>query len=451
MRIFGAFASLRAVQQWLCRAGAPVTSRPDFIRLWLSDTISVFGTQITLLALPLSAALLLGARPMQLGVLVALETLPSLLFALHAGALVDRTRNLSLIKLGAAGRGALLLMIPLAASLGALRIELVYAVGFLTATLRLFADVAYQALLPTLIARDELVSANARLAVSESSADIAGPALAGLLVQWLSAPFAITLDALSLFLSGWLLRAIDVDDLPPREGKRTTLGEEIRQGIVAVWHNAVLRWISCLLAGWQVLHHMFLALFILFAVREAGLSAAIVGVVFAFGGLGFLAASLALDRLSRRIGLGPTLLAGMCATALGWEMISWAPESGPRAIVHLSIAWACENCGAGLCFLSYVSLRQGLTPAALLGRVIATTRFMTIAAAPAGALAGGVLGGAIGLRESIMMIGLAGIALAVAAMLYSPLKALKRMPEAAPELARATPEPERQVVARQRD
>jgi hypothetical protein len=430
MESFGVFATLRRMKRWIAQANAVLTSRPDFNRLWYSDTISLFGSQISLVALPLSAALLLNARPAQMGVLVALETLPSLLFALHAGALVDRARKLTVIKLGAFGRGALLLLIPLAAFLGELRMEVIYTVAFLTATLAVFTDVAYQALVPTLVGRDELVSANARLAVSESSADIVGPGLAGVLVQWISAPLAVALDALALFLSGWLLSTVSVAAPPARTGKSTTLVEEIKQGIRAVWGHSTLRWVACLLAGWQMLHHMLLALFLLFAVREAGLSAAMVGVAFSFGGLGFLAASLGVDRLSRGIGLGPTMLAGMCVAAFGWEMISWAPGNSQRAMVHLSLASACENCGAGLFFLSYVSLRQGLTPAALLGRVIATTRFVTVAAAPAGALAGGILGGAIGLRESIMMIGLGGIGLAAFATLCSPLRALTSMPEA---------------------
>ena len=432
MESSSSFATLRTMMRWLARAGVALPARPHFMRFWCSDTISLFGSQITLVALPLSAALLLNARPAQMGLLVALETIPSLLFALHAGALVDRARKVTLIKLGALGRGALLLLIPLAASLGVLRMEVIYAVGFLTATLAVFTDVAYQALLPILVGRDELVSANARLALSESSADIVGPGLAGVLVQWLSAPFAVMLDALSLFLSGWLLSTVRVAEASADTRKATTLVEEIRQGIRAVWDHAILRWVVCLLAGWQMLHHMLLALFVLFALREAGLSPAMVGVAFSFGGLGFLAASLGVDRMSRNIGLGPTILAGMCVSALGWEMISWAPANAERAMLYLSLASACENCGAGLLFLSYLSLRQGFTPSALLGRVIATTRFVTIAAAPAGALAGGILGGAIGLRESIMLIGSGGIGLAVFATLYSPLKALRSMPAAMP-------------------
>jgi MFS family permease len=402
---------------------------PDFTKLWVSDTISVFGSQITLLALPLTAALLLHASPPQMGLLVAMGTLPFGLFSLHAGAIIDRRRKLPLIKLVTWSRGGLLLVVPLAAYFDLLRMEILYAVGFLLASHAVFADVGYQTLIARLVAREELVEANSRFGLSESSATIAGPSLAGLLVQWLTAPFAIILDALLFFVSGCVLGAMKLREPPPGERPAgITLWHEIREGLRAVRAHPVLRWTGTLLAAWQFLYHMLVAVFVLFAVREVGLSASTVGLIFSTAGLGFFAGSLYVKRVSRRIGLGPTMLSGMYATGLGWGIISLA-GGGTQAAAALILALLCQGFGAGLFFLTHISLRQGVTPERLLARVISTMRFIAVAATPLGALLGGALGEAIGLRATVALVAVGGIALATVAMLCSPLKPLKEMPE----------------------
>jgi MFS family permease len=404
--------------------------RPAFVKLWASNTISAFGSQITLLALPLTAALLLQASPSQMGLLVAMELLPFGLFSLHAGAIIDRGQKLALVKFAAISRGCLLLVVPLAAYFGWLRMEILYAIAFLMSSLAVFADVAYQTLIAKLVGREELVEANAKFGLSESSASIAGPSLAGALVQWLTAPFAIIFDALSFFLSGCILRSIKLHEPEPcHRPPEITLWHEIREGLRAVWSNRILRWTASLLAAWQFLNHMFAAIFVLFAVREVGLSAGMVGMVFSGGGIGFFVASLYVRQLSRAIGLGRTILAGLLTTALGWGLICFVQGPGEHAIAGLTLALFCEGLGAGLFFLTYIGLRQGVTPEVLLGRVISTTRFITIAATPLGALLGGALGDAIGLRLTIALVGAGGIVLSAVATLYSPLKQLKEMPE----------------------
>lgn len=403
---------------------------PDFTRLWVSDTMSVFGSQITLLALPLTAALLLQASAWQMGLLVAMTMLPFGLFSLHAGAIMDRGRKLPLLKLVAVSRGCLLLVVPLAAYFGLLSIEILYTVGFLISSHAVFADVAYQTLVAKLAKRDDLVEANARFGLSESCASIAGPGLAGLLVQWLTAPFAILLDALMFFLSGCMLSAIRLEE--PRPASRssgTTLWYEIREGLRAVRTHPILRWTASLLAAWQFLNHILVAVFVLFAVQEMGLSAGAVGVVFSMSGLGFFLGSLLVNRLSRTVGLGPTLLAGMFATALSWMLISLVRGTDMQAIAGLTMAFLLQGLGAGLFFLTHISLRQSVTPESLLARVISTMRFLAVAATPLGALLGGVLGEAIGLRATIAWVAVGGIALSATAILYSPLRQLKEIPE----------------------
>ena len=412
---------------------ARILGRPqpaDFMKLWMSDTISVFGSQITLLALPLTAAVLLHASPSQMGMLIAMEMLPVGLFSLHAGAIVDRYRKLPVIQFAAFSRGCLLLTIPLCAYYGGLCIEVLYAIGFLMSSHAVFADLAYQAVVAKLVSRDELVDANAKFGLSESSADLIGPSVAGLLVQWLTAPLAIAIDALGFFASGVMLSRIKFDE-PDRQPCVTgnSLWVEIREGLSVVWASPLLRSLALLLAIWQFLHHMFIALFLLFCVKELGLSAGVVGLLFSMSGIGYFVGALYLRRISLLVGLGPTMLVGLFSTTLGWALTSAVSGSEVQVIVWLSIASIWQGLGAALFFLTYISLRQGITPEPLLGRVVATTRFVSIVATPLGALFSGALGDLIGLQVTLAVVGIAGIALSAIVFLYSPLMPLKAMPE----------------------
>jgi MFS family permease len=416
-----------------------LTRYPDFLKFWVSDSVSLFGAQITLLALPMTAAILLHATPAQMGLLVALQSLPIALFSLHAGAIIDRYPKLPLLKFAALSRGALLLLIPIAAYFDCLRMEILFAVGFLVAGHSVFADVAYQAFIAKLVAREQLIDANAKIGLAESGAGIAGPGLAGLLVQWLTAPFAIVLDALAFFLSARLLNAIKVDEgVPCAASARETLTAQIREGLHAVWASPILRWTALLLAVWQFLNHMFLATFVLFAVRDVGLGASTVGMAFSVSGAGFMLGALCVKQLCRRIGLGATLLAGVWATVLGWTLVCLAGP-GAQGMVSLGLAFALEGLGTGLFFLTYISLRQGVTAQALLGRVISTMRFLSAAAAPLGALLAGALADALGLRLTILLTAAGGVVLCVIATGYSPLMRLKNLPEPAQRLPTVAP------------
>lgn len=413
---------------------------PNFMRLWASDTISVFGAQITILALPLTAALLLHATPTQMGTLVAMEVLPFGLFSLFAGVWIDRNRRLPLLKFCAVSRGLLLLTIPAAAYFDVLSMGLLYLVGFLMTSHSVFSDVAYQALVAKLVKRADLVQANSKFGLSESAAAIGGPSLAGVLVQWLTAPFAIVFDAISFFASGYLLHFVSANEPRPEvRAAGITVWHEIREGLHVVWRSPVLRWTGLLLAAWQFFNHMFVAIFVLFAVRELGLTAGVVGLVFSLGGVGFLIGSLTIMRVTNRLGLGRVMLLGMFATTAGWGAVALARGHGLEAVLALGTALICEGIGAGLFFLTYISMRQAITPEPLLGRVISTMRWVAIAGTPLGALLGGALGELIGLRLTIGLIGIAGVALSVAAYLYSPLKTMRELPEQIPLPRRVGP------------
>ncbi len=371
---------------------------PEFMKLWGSLTITSYGAQITNLALPLAAALLLQATPWQMGVLVALETLPFALVSLHAGVLIDRVRKLPIVIAADIGRGAALLAIPAAAYMGGLSIEILYAVGFLCGVQNVVGGAAYQVLLAQMAGRRRLVEANAKVALGETSAALVGPGLAGGLIQLVTAPFAIALSSLTFFGSALMLRRIHMPHDVPDPGPRPSVTSEIHEGLKLVWNNRTLLALAWLSGLWQILHHMQVAVLILFATRELGLSAGAIGLTYVFGGLGCVLASAFAQRLSARLGVGPVIVHALALTALGWQ--AFGLVSGPvwLATLALGCAMLVFDFGAVLYGINYLSLRQAITPDRLLGRMTATMRFLTVAAAPLGSLAGGALATAIGLR-----------------------------------------------------
>jgi len=419
---------MRALQRKLGRSFQGLWRNPEFMKLWWSLTITSFGAQITNLALPLAAAVMLQATPWQMGVLVALETLPFALVSLHAGVLIDRVRKLPIVIASAVGRGVVLLAIPVAAYFGALSIELLFVVGFLCGVQNVVGGAAYQVLLAKMAGRNRLVEANAKVALGETSAALVGPGLAGLLIQLVTAPFAILLDALTFIFSGLLLRRVHVPNDVPEPGTRRSIASEIHEGLLLVWRSRTLLALAWMAGLWQILHHMQLAVLILFATRELGLSAGNIGLVFAFGGLGCVLASALAERLSTRFGVGPVIVHGLTLTALAWQ--TFGLISGPvwLATLALGCTMLILDFGAVLYGINYLALRQAITPDRLLGRMTATMRFLTVAAAPLGSLVGGALATAIGLRATLLTIGVLALLLVAAAVIWSPVRRHRTMP-----------------------
>jgi MFS family permease len=404
---------------------------PDFRRLWLSLTITSFGAQITNLALPLTAALMLHATPLQMGILVALEALPFALISLHAGVLLDRVRKLPIVIASDVSRGLALLAIPLCAWRGVLTVEVLYAVGFFCGVQNVVGGAAYQVLIAQMAGRDRLVEANAKITLGETSSALVGPGIAGGLIQLLTAPFAIAIDGVTFLASALMLRRLRVpNDVVPRVARRS-MGAEIREGLALVWNNPTLRSLALVAAAWQVLHHMQVAVLILFATRELGLSAGAIGLAYMAGGLGCVLAASSAERLSQRFGVGAAIVYGLMLTAFGWQAFGLIRATGSIATLLLGVGMLLFDFGAVLYAINYLALRQALTPDRLLGRMTATMRFLTVAAAPLGSLVGGVLATGIGLRHTLWVIGLLGLALTVAAMRWSPVRLHRALPAVA--------------------
>jgi MFS family permease len=402
--------------------------QPDFLRMWLSMTITSFGAQITNLALPLTAAVLLQATPFQMGVLVALETLPFALVSLHAGVLLDRVRKLPVIIVADIGRGLALLVLPLAAFTDRLSIEALYAVGFLCGIQNVVGGAAYQVLLAQMAGRRRLVEANAKVALGETSAALIGPGLAGGLIQLLTAPFAIAIDAVAFFASAAILRRVRGHDDVPHPGRRQSVRAEIVEGLTLVRDNRTLLALAWLAGLWQLLHHMQLAVLVLFATRDLGLSAGAIGITYAAGGLGCVVASAFAERLAARLGVGPAIVYGLVLTAIAWQAFGLVAGSPLVATVALGAAMLVFDFGGVLFGINYLALRQAITPDRLLGRMTATMRFLTVAAAPLGSFAGGALATAIGLRNTLLVVGALGLCLAGGAMTWSPVRRHRQLP-----------------------
>jgi MFS family permease len=402
----------------------------DFRRLWASLTITSFGAQITNLALPLAAALLLHATPMQMGVLVALETLPFALVSLHAGVMLDRVRKLPIVIAADVARGVALLAVPIAAWLGALTIDVLFVVGFFCGLQNVVGGAAYQVLLAQLAGRKRLVEANAKISLGETGSALVGPGLAGGLIQLLTAPFAILLDALGFFVSALMLRRVRAPTDVAHGGPKSSVTAEIFEGLKLVYRNRTLWALACIAAAWQLLHHMQLAVLVLFATRDLGLSAGAIGLVYACGGLGCLIAAAVAERVAKRHGVGPSIMFGLILTVVGWQ--AFGLVSGPPwfAMLALGAAMLVFDFGGVLWGINYLALRQAITPDRLLGRMTATMRFLTVAAAPLGSLAGGVIATAIGLRATLLAIAALGVVLAAVAVAWSPLRRHRTLPVA---------------------
>jgi MFS family permease len=376
---------------------------------------------------------MLHATPWQMGVLVALETLPFALVSLHAGVLIDRVRKLPIVIAADIGRGVALLAIPIAAYFDALSIEILFAVGFVCGVQNVVGGAAYQVLLAQMAGRRRLVEANAKVTLGETSSALIGPGLAGGLIQLLTAPFAIVLDAFTFFASALMLRRVRIAQDVPHPGPNASVAAEIHEGLKLVWRNPTLLALAWLAGLWQILHHMQVAVLILFATRELGLSAGAIGIAYAFGGVGCVVAAAFAERLSMRFGVGPIIVHGLILTALGWQ--AYGLISGPpwMATLALGCAMLVFDFGAVLFGINYLSLRQAITPDRLLGRMTATMRFLTVAAAPLGSLAGGALATVIGLRATLLTIGVLALVLTGAAVLWSPVRRHQKLPAVASE------------------
>jgi MFS family permease len=398
----------------------------DFMSLWGAETISQFGTQVTLLALPLVAIVTLDESAFRVALLTTAEFLPFLLFTLPAGVWVDRLPRRPILILANLGRAAALLSVPVAHWLGLLTIWQLYGVGFAVGVGTVFFDLAYMSYLPRLVRRAELLEGNAKLEMSRSVAQIGGPGLGGVLVSVLTAPVAIFVDAASYLISALLMGRIRTAEAVAPRDERRSLRIELREGLGYVFRHPYQRGIVGAVAISNFFGQLVFAILLVFAVRELGLTAAAIGIILSLGSVGALVAAVTARRVGDRLGVGRTVLVAAFLFGPGTLLIAVAPLD--YAEVFIVAAIAIVGYGGTLFNVTMISLVQAITPDRILGRANASRRFVVWGVIPVGGVVAGVLAETIGLRETIVVGSLGGL-LAVVPILASPIRSLGRMSE----------------------
>lgn len=401
----------------------------DFLKLWIGQTVSLFGSQIGSAALRFTAILMLGATPVQLGLLTAAGMLPTLLIGLLAGVWVDRLRRRPLLIAADLGRAVLLQSIPMAYGFGVLRIEHLYLVAVLVGALTIVFDTAYQAFLPAVVRRDQLVDGNSKLGMSDSLAEIAGSPVGGMLVQIISAPLAILFDALSFAGSALALWRIQAPEAAPDvAAQQPGIWHEVSTGLRAIQSDPLLRAllgsaITRSLAGGSIG-----ALYDLYLLRVLHFTPALVGLTIGVGGVGALAGAFIAQPVVRKYGIGPALIGALLVSGIVSVLLPLAHGPITRAVPMLMAAQLADVALA-LYFINELSLRQAITPDRLLGRVNSGFMVLTTIAALVGTLLGGALGQMVGIRTTLALA--IGVSLTASLWLInSPLRTLRATDDA---------------------
>jgi MFS family permease len=417
--------------RWLKRVALPADDLlrdAVYRRLWTSILISSFGGQVTMLALPLTAAVLLHATPTQMGVLTAMEVLPFVLFSLPSGVWLDRVRKLPVYITGESLLAVVVASVPLAWWLGWLSMTWLYFVGFALGTIFTIAGSAAQIVLTQIVARERLVEAHAKNALASSTAEVAGPGAAGALIKLVGAPMALLADAVLLAISALILRGVRVNEGPRHPATPFLLA--MRVGLAFVASHRLLVTMAVLVGGWQMCHQAALVVQILFATRVLGLSEGGVGLCFVALGVGTIVSSAVGNRIAQRIGPGPTMVAGFAACGIGWTLAAVAPASA-FGIAAFAAMLMLFGVGAVLIFITFLSLRQAVTPAPLLGRMTSTMRWLILLPAAPGALIGGWLGEHLGLRAALAFAGATALLLAALAWRQPIIRGTRTLPQPA--------------------
>jgi MFS family permease len=444
----------------------------DFARLWTAATVSLFGTQVSQIAIPFIAAVLLNASPGEVGLLVTVEFLPFLLFTLPAGVWVDRFPRKRILVLGDLGRGLMLISIPIAYALGALTIWQLYLVGFVNGIMTVFFDIADQSYLPSILDREDLVDGNAKLQISGSSAQILGQPFAGGIVAILTAPVAVLIDAASFLGSAGLIASIrghgseapatapgPAPAVPPADvvapspeaaasvateaaatdpalnpgasaDERTGMRSQIADGLRYILRHRFLANIAACTATSNLFGNLAFAIFPVYAYRTLELSPAAIGTVGGVGGIGVLLGALISSRVASRFGIGPTIVASILVTGLAGLLVPIAPKD--VAVYFFAVSFFFGSLGSVVYNVNQVSLRQAITPEHFLGRMNATMRFIVWGTIPIGSLIGAGLSEVVGVTTTIWIGSILGLT-AVLPVLFSPVRSLRTIPALDPD------------------
>jgi predicted MFS family arabinose efflux permease len=413
------------------RSDNAVWNNRDFVKLWIGQSVSQFGAQISLLALPLMAAQVLHATPFQMGILRAFEYLPFLLFGLFAGLAIDRRGCRDVLIISDLVRAACLAVVPVAALAGDLVIELLYLCAFVIGVAGVYFDVAYWSYLPSLVGRDQILDGNSKLSLSQSVAEAAGPGAGGLLIQLVSAPLAIMANAFSFLLSALSLVLIKSREERPAAAPIDHGGglvHDLTRGLVFVWREATLRSLLLRSTVWNLLYNLAMPVFLLYCMNTLKLSASVIGMLFTALGAGVAMSALLMTAALSRFKVGTLICGSMLVAATGVCAIA-LPVSDP--LLRNALLMGCLGAiglANGVYNISNVSLRQALTPPSLLGRMTAAMRFVSWGIMPFGASLSGVLGERIGFAPALLLVGCVGLLTALLG-LAGPVRHIAAVPK----------------------
>jgi hypothetical protein len=415
-------------QRWLNHftlAATDLLRDATYRRLWTSILISSFGGQVTLLALPLTAAVLLHAAAAQMGLLTAMELMPFALFSLPVGVWLDRVRKLPVYVVGELSISCAVATVPVAWWFGWLSMHWLYFVGFLIGAVNTTAGSAAQIVLTQIVPRERLVEAHAKNALANSAAEVTGPGAAGALIKVTGAPVALLADAFLLLISATILRGVPVKENPI--ARPTPFWTAMREGLNFVRGHRLLVTMATCVGVWQMCNQAGMVVQILFATRQLGLSERGVGLSYVMLGVGTVVASLNGHRVVRRLGPGPTMVLGFAVSGTGWLLLSVAPLN-VFGVIAYALMLMLYGGGAVFIFINFLSLRQSVTPGPMLGRMTSTMRWLILIPAGPGALLGGWLGEHWGLRAALGFAGCNAVALALVAWRLAVIRSITTLP-----------------------
>jgi MFS family permease len=402
---------------------ASLYRHPDFLRLWASQSVSLLGSQFSLLAIPLTAVLVLRATPLQMGLLSAAGFGPGLLFGLPAGVWVDRSRRRWTLLTANAVSCVALATIPVASALHLLRIEQLYVVAFVAGTAGTLFLIAFRAYLPTMVQEKQLMEANSKLETSGAVAQLVGPASAGGVVQLLSAPLAVGVDSISFLVAGIGLATIRGRESGPSRASSLSLVAEARAGMVELLSNRLVRPLALCTATFNFWWSVVFALYVLYVTVRLRVSPTELGAIFTMASVGALVGARLAQPSSRVLGVGKVLTGAPLIAGTGLALVPLA--AGPHPLVLVELAAAQVISGLGICAfnIDQVSVRQVVSPSHLQGRVNAGFHALSMSAKLLGSLVGGLLGTAVDLRAGLA-IGSMGALGAFLWLLFSPVRRL---------------------------
>jgi MFS family permease len=404
----------------------------NFVNLWSAATVSTFGSLVTRTALPFTAILLLDASPFAIGILHIAELLPGFLFGLVAGAWVDRLLRKPIMIVTDLSRALLVAIIPLAAFMGWLGLGHLYVIAALVSVLTVFFEVAYQSFLPSLVENDELVEANSKLSAAMSVAEASAFSSAGWLIQILTAPVAMLVDALTFVASAGFVARIREPELqakPRSVESRASIASEVMEGLSAVWRQPILRGMVVAGVAQNLAFGLVGTVFLLYVNQEVGFDPGILGMIFAVGGVSSFLGAMIANRLPR-FGTGAVMVASLLLAAIGEAFIPLATAATAVGVLFLVGQQIVADSALTVYDIHQVSLRQAIAPAHLLGRINASIRVTEIGAVLLGTVVAGYIGETVGLRETLWAgVGLSLLAAVVLAL--SPVRAVRRIPDTA--------------------